>query len=111
MELLVPFRQLQIDVDSIRKVMDHMTWSNAVGIHLGHGLLELSRYEGSLVCLEKKHTFTPFPKWASASHWTKFSLTERTRMTKRTPCPSDLSELSLNTAILTLLDRINHRDL
>jgi hypothetical protein len=71
LELLVLLRQLRIDVDFIRKVMDHMTWFDVQGSQIYPGL-ELNRYEGFLVYLGGKHTFTPFQKWVSANElfWT-----------------------------------------
>ncbi|KAF2732702.1 hypothetical protein EJ04DRAFT_544551 [Polyplosphaeria fusca] len=62
LELLVLFRRLEINIDFIRKIMDHMTWFNVLGDQVYPGL-KLNRYEGRLVYLGNELTFTPFPKW------------------------------------------------
>ena len=61
-------RRQQIDIDFVRRIMDHMTWLNILGVQLYLGL-ELNRYEGFLVYLGNKHAFTRFPKWVSVSHF------------------------------------------
>jgi hypothetical protein len=77
LELLVLLRRLKINIHFVRMIMDHMTWFR-VGSQSYPGL-QLNRYEGSLVYLGNKHTFTPFPKWVSTSHlYTGRSLTDCT---------------------------------
>ncbi|KAJ5031427.1 hypothetical protein J3E73DRAFT_428573 [Bipolaris maydis] len=58
LELLVLFRRLKIDLVFL----------------IYPGLLELHRYEGSLVYLGNKHTFTPFPKWTALTRISKQTL-------------------------------------
>ncbi|OWY45251.1 hypothetical protein AALT_g4116 [Alternaria alternata] len=63
LELLVLLRQLKFDVHFVRMIMDNMTWQSSAGSHFYPGLeLALNKHEGSLVYLDNKHTFTPFPK-------------------------------------------------
>jgi hypothetical protein len=63
LELLVLLRQLKLDVHFVRMIMDNMTWHSSAGSLFYPGLeLELNKYKGSLVYLDNKHTFTPFPK-------------------------------------------------
>lgn len=85
LELLVLFRQLKIDIIAVRRIMDNMTWFRA-GEQFYPGLgLELNIYEGSLVYLGDKHTFTPFPRWVSTSHpYTGRLLTYCTKQGKET---------------------------
>jgi hypothetical protein len=61
LELLVLLKRLKFNVDTVRSIMDHMTWFNVSGTQYYAGM-ELNRYEGSLVVNGKKHTFTPFPQ-------------------------------------------------
>ncbi|CAN9443198.1 unnamed protein product [Alternaria alternata] len=62
LELLVLFRQLKLNVDLIRRIVDRLTWQPVAGSYI-YPALELYKYEGFLVYLGNKHTFTPFPKW------------------------------------------------
>ncbi|KAF2281243.1 uncharacterized protein EI97DRAFT_429290 [Westerdykella ornata] len=62
LELLVLLRRLEIEVDLVRRVMDHMTWFNVSGSQVYPGM-EVNRYEGILVYRGDRHGFTPFPKW------------------------------------------------
>jgi hypothetical protein len=67
LELLALFKRLHFSIDTIRKIMDHMTWFNVLGTQYYSGA-ELNRFEGTLVVDGKMHTFTPFPRWVSAKN-------------------------------------------
>jgi hypothetical protein len=67
LELLVLLRRLHFSIDTIRAIMDHMTWLPS----LWNSILSRSgtkRFEGTLVVNGEMHTFTPFPQWVSAKH-------------------------------------------
>jgi hypothetical protein len=66
LELLVLFRQLKVNIYLVRRIMNDMTWFQVAGTQFFPGL-ELRKYEGSLVYLGNKHTFTPFPKLVNIS--------------------------------------------
>jgi hypothetical protein len=59
LELLVLLKVLRFTVDTIRRIMDGMTWFNCVQCYPG---VELNRFEGTLVVSGRMHTFTPFPR-------------------------------------------------
>jgi hypothetical protein len=65
LELLVLLRRLHFSIDTIRNIMDHVTWFNILQTQYYPGA-ELNRFEGTLVVNGKLHTFTPFPRWVSA---------------------------------------------
>jgi hypothetical protein len=65
LEILILFKKLRFDVDTIRKMMDHLTWFTVYGTQYYSGV-ELNRYEGTLTVNGKTYTFTPFPQWVSA---------------------------------------------
>lgn len=83
LELLVLLRRLHFSIDTIRNIMDHLTWFNVLGTQCYPGV-ELKRFEGTLVVNGKMHTFTPFPQWVSAKTHTWCLLTKTTRMTRST---------------------------
>jgi hypothetical protein len=65
LELLV-LLQTHFDIDGIRAIMDQMTWLPTVRTLIYYPVVELKRYEGTLVVNGEMHTFTPFPQWVSA---------------------------------------------
>lgn len=67
LELLVLLKRLHFSIDSIRTIMDHVTWFHVTGTQSYPGV-ELNRFEGTLVVQGKMHTFTPFPQWVSAKN-------------------------------------------
>jgi hypothetical protein len=67
LELLVLFRQLEINIHFVRRILEYMTRMPYADV-LFYPVLELNRFEGSLVYFREKHTFTPFPKLVSTSH-------------------------------------------
>jgi hypothetical protein len=86
LELVVLLRRLHFRVDTIRRIMDHMTWFNVHGTQYYPGV-ELNRYQGTLVVDGEMHTFTPFPPWVSAKNSYLMAwclLTETIRMTGST---------------------------
>lgn len=69
LELLVFLRRLNLNIDIIRKIMDHMTWLNVRETQYYPKLgVEVNRFEGTLVFNGKMHTFTPFPQWVSTKN-------------------------------------------
>lgn len=66
MELLVLLKRLGIDVGFIRTIMDNTTWHDVQYSQMYPPVLELYRYEGFLLFLGKRYTFTPFLKRVSA---------------------------------------------
>jgi hypothetical protein len=85
LELLVLLKRLKFTVDTIRNIMDYMTWH--ITTHtLSYPLsgVELKKFDGTLVFHGKVHTFTPFPRWVSAINHTRCTLTETTRPTGST---------------------------
>jgi hypothetical protein len=67
LELLVLLKRLHISIDTIRTIMDHMTWFPTLRTQCYSGG-ELNRFEGTLVVQGEMHTFTPFPQWVSAKN-------------------------------------------
>ena len=68
LEVLVLLRKLHIDTDDIRRFADMLTWAPSARVMKMatiNGLVEFSRYEGTLICRGERHTFTPFPRWVS----------------------------------------------
>ncbi|KAH8627196.1 hypothetical protein IG631_16964 [Alternaria alternata] len=55
LELLDLLRQLKLDIDFDRTIMDHMTCQSGAGL-VFYPVLGLNRFEGSLVHLGEKHT-------------------------------------------------------
>jgi len=63
LELLVLLKRLIYDIDTIRTIMDNMTWMHTAQSHRYPGAeLEIHKFEGTLVVHGKTHTFTPFPQ-------------------------------------------------
>ncbi|KFZ01474.1 hypothetical protein V501_09979 [Pseudogymnoascus sp. VKM F-4519 (FW-2642)] len=64
LELLVLLQQLHLGIDTIRKIMDGITWQNLAHTHrhLGVSEVELKRFEGTLVVNGKTHRFSSFPQ-------------------------------------------------
>lgn len=70
LEALVLVKRLDIDVYSIRRLMDALTWYPTVKSTLlgtPGGDIRFCRYEGTLELNGVCHTFTPFPRWVSFS--------------------------------------------
>ena len=67
LDLLVLLRRLHFSIDTIRYIMDDMTWLNTLQVQCYLGA-ELSRFKGTLVVNGEMHTFTPFPRWVSAKN-------------------------------------------
>ena len=68
LEVLVLLRTLRLDVDDIRRLLDHLTWKRGLEIIIMNtisGYVHFSRYEGTLILRGECHTFTPFPKLVS----------------------------------------------
>jgi hypothetical protein len=65
LELLVLLRRVNVGIDAIRSIMDHITWFNVLGTQYYSGA-KLNRFEGTLVVNGIMYTFTPFPQWVSA---------------------------------------------
>ncbi|KAF2690727.1 hypothetical protein K458DRAFT_473844 [Lentithecium fluviatile CBS 122367] len=66
LELLVLLRRF-FDIDSIRKIMDHVTWFRVSGTQYYPGV-ELNRYEGTLVVNGAMLRFTTFPQWGDGKY-------------------------------------------
>jgi len=69
LEALVLARQLGIDIDSIRSLMDTLTWYptlQATVLNTPDGVIHFCRYEGTLEFNGVRHTFTPFPRWVGS---------------------------------------------
>ncbi|KAK2041675.1 hypothetical protein LZ31DRAFT_586326 [Colletotrichum somersetense] len=70
LEVLVLLRQLRIDIDGIRRLMDHLTWFYGTDMTILttlNGTVNLSIYEGVLILNNIPHTFTPFPRWEGST--------------------------------------------
>ena len=68
LELLVLLTKLRIEILDIRRFMDLMTWFPTVKVnHLqtADDVLQLNRYQGTLIRHGKRYLFTPFPEWVS----------------------------------------------
>lgn len=70
LEILVLLRNLDIDILSVRRLLDSLTWhptAKSTVVQTTKGAVELCRYEGSLKFLRngELHMFTPFPLWVS----------------------------------------------
>ena len=66
LELLVLLHKLGFHIQTVRDVMDYMTWHPAVQVILIVGVIELKKFEGVLVVNGEKYRFTAFPKWVSS---------------------------------------------
>ncbi|KAF2122092.1 hypothetical protein BDV96DRAFT_640157 [Lophiotrema nucula] len=67
LELLVLLRRVKFDVDTIRHIMDNMTWMNRCHVQYYPGV-ELKRFEGTLIVNGELHTFTPFPQYDAGKY-------------------------------------------
>lgn len=70
LEALVLLRRLRIDINSIRSLMDTLTWYPTLQVTVLHtpaGVIEFCRYEGTLELNGNRHKFTPFPRWVSSA--------------------------------------------
>lgn len=68
LEVLVLLTRLRIGIFGIRELMDHMTWhsmANGICAFTADGVLELRKFQGTLIRGRECYTFTPFPKWVS----------------------------------------------
>ena len=67
LEILVLLKKLHIDIIDMRRLMDHLTWSPSTKriFHNQIGLLELNKFEGTLIYHGQCYTFTPFPTFVS----------------------------------------------
>ncbi|KAH7020360.1 hypothetical protein EDB80DRAFT_221322 [Ilyonectria destructans] len=66
LEVLVLLRKLFIDIDDVGRLLDHLTWSPSteiIQLFTMNGLVEICRFQGTLILNGDRHTFTPFPKW------------------------------------------------
>lgn len=64
LELLVLLRRYHVDIDDLRRLMDHITWfptCKQIVTYSADGKLELDRFSGALTINGTKRTFTPFP--------------------------------------------------
>lgn len=71
LEILVLLRNLNINIDDVRRLLDNLTWHPTVGtiwFRTTKGDVELCRYEGTFRFLQSGefHMFTPFPEWVSS---------------------------------------------
>lgn len=69
LEALVLLKRLRIDIDSIRSLMDALTWYPTLEVTMVNtpgGLIHFCRYEGTLELNGARHTFTPFPRWVGS---------------------------------------------
>ncbi|KAE9376299.1 hypothetical protein N431DRAFT_479602 [Stipitochalara longipes BDJ] len=79
LELLVLLKRVHFNTDSIRCIMDNMTWHPTAQTQF-YSEVQLRRFEGTLLVQGEMHTFTPFPQWKDG----KYSLGEIARVRMRT---------------------------
>jgi hypothetical protein len=68
LEVLVLLRKTLLDIDTLRDMMDKITWWKHTSHHYActtNGVIELNRFEGRLIVNGDLYTFTPFPEWVS----------------------------------------------
>ncbi|KAK2053225.1 hypothetical protein LY76DRAFT_650007 [Colletotrichum caudatum] len=73
LEVLVLLRQLRIDIDSVRRLMDDLTWfsgADTTVLATLRGTIIFKRYEGVLILNGVPRTFTPFPRWEDGKYST-----------------------------------------
>jgi len=66
LEALVLLKQLHVDIDSIRRLMDALTWYPTLQetlLNTPGRLIHFCRYEGTLEFNGARHTFSTFPTW------------------------------------------------
>ena len=71
LEALVLLKRLRIDIDSIRSIMDTLTWHPTLEVTMVNtpgSLVHFCRFEGTLEVNGVRHTFTPFPRWVGVCH-------------------------------------------
>ncbi|KAK3378681.1 hypothetical protein B0T24DRAFT_646562 [Lasiosphaeria ovina] len=66
LEVIVLMKDLHLHIDDVRNVLDNLTWHPVATIYrnaIDGRLIQLDRYEGTLILGEESHSFTPFPDW------------------------------------------------
>ncbi|TVY79284.1 hypothetical protein Focb16_v009617 [Fusarium oxysporum f. sp. cubense] len=77
LEVLVLLRKLCLDIDDIRASLDYLTWfprTKKMYRPTTKGLMEMSRYEGTLVINGDCYQFSPFQNWVSICYNEYFTL-------------------------------------
>ncbi|KAH8648233.1 hypothetical protein BGZ61DRAFT_285159, partial [Ilyonectria robusta] len=64
LEVLVLLRQLLVDIQDVRDLLDKLTWFPGAGVILTHTTngVKILRFEGRLIVSGEEYAFTPFPK-------------------------------------------------
>ncbi|EXJ67742.1 uncharacterized protein A1O5_09088 [Cladophialophora psammophila CBS 110553] len=69
LEILILLRRLSVEIDDIRRIMDHLTWfqtTQVIIVKAPGAVFELCKFQGTFILNGERYKFTPFPKWVSS---------------------------------------------